>query len=270
MMKRKTVLALSVALLANIGLMSTAHAQDEGDSQLGGYIILGGGMKPEYEGSEDLEATPYAAGKLQYGRYYLEAKGSDLRANVSSFAGIEFGPVVNFGGGRDDDIKNKAVARMREIDDTVEAGAFIKLPIKQVFDRTDELAFEVEYLADTGDSHEGYKIGFGPSYRFSPTERLRLGASIKATYANEDYNQTYFGVDADNAIRSGLAQYRADSGIKDIGVGFSAMYSLDKNWSLVGVAQYKQLVGDAADSPVVDKEGSAGQVSVGFGVSYRF
>ena len=146
----------------------------------------------------------------------------------------------------------------------------MKIPLHQVIDPTDELAFKVEVLSDVGDTHEGTQISFGPSYSYSPTEKIRLGVSAEATYASDGYNETYFGIDADNASRSGLSQYDAEGGMKDVSVGVNATYLWDENWSATAVAGYTQLIGDAADSPIVEDEGSAGQGMVGVGISYRF
>jgi outer membrane protein len=269
MMNMKKFVVVPALLFASASLTAVAHAQDEDESKWGGNIILGAGVKPDYEGSEDYEATPLAAGKLEYGQYYLEAHGTNLRANVSPLSNIEFGPSISFEGGRDD-VDNERVNRMRDIDDTVEAGAFVKIPLRQVFDDKDEFEFGVEFLADTGDAHEGYKVKLGLSYKYLLTEKLRLGANLSTTYASDDYNQTYFGIDADNSARSGLSQYEADAGFKDVGVGVSALYRVNENWGVTGIAQYKQLIGDAADSPIVDQEGSAGQAMVGVGILYRF
>jgi outer membrane protein len=267
----KTIAALNVLMLCTAGFSGFALAQDgDADSGVGGHVMLGAGMAPEYEGSEDYKAIPLLAAKVQYDDYYIETRGLGARANISSIPGVEFGPAVSFKGGRDDDVENEAIANMREIDDTVEAGAFVKIPVNQVLNPTDELAFDIEFMGDVGGEHEGYTVGFGPSYSYMPTDKLRLGVSAGATYASEDYNDTYFGVDADNAARSGLDQYQADGGIKDVGVGVNAMYSLDEHWGVTGLVRYEQLVGDAADSPIVDDEGSAGQGLIAAGVSYRF
>lgn len=265
-----TICKIFVLPLFVVAATAAAPAAQAEDSGVSGHVILGGGMKPEYEGSEDYEATPIASAKIEYQGYYVETRGLGLRANVSPIPHIEFGPSVNYRGGRDDDVENDAVAAMREIDGAIEMGAFVKVPFRQLMHKTDELSLNAELLADVSGEHEGYLIEFGPSYSYSPMERLRLGVNLSATYASKDYNQTYFGIDADNALRSGLAQYDADGGFKDVSIGITAMYQLNGNWGITGVARYTQLVGEAADSPIVDDEGSSGQALVGAGVMYRF
>lgn len=263
----KNTLMFAGLVAAAMGMTSTALAQD---GQLGGHIVLGAGMAPDYEGSDDYEAVPLIAAKLEYDGYYLETQGLGLRANVSPFSGFEFGPAISYKSGRDDDVDNPRVAALREIDSTLEGGVFFKFNMGRLLGTSDQLAFNLDLMADAGDAHEGYTLKFGPAYSFAATDTLRLGVSLSATYASEDYNQTYFGIDADNAARSGLARYDAEAGIKDVGIGVNAMYSLNQNWGLTANAQYKQIVGDAADSPIVDQEGSAGQAFLGLGVLYRF
>lgn len=263
----KPILVLSVWLVAAQGLATTAQAKD---GAVSGHVMFGAAFVPDYEGSQDYTAAPVAAAKVEYEGYYVETRGLGLRANLSPNRAFEIGPAISFNGGRDDDVDNARVARMREIDSTVEAGMFLKIPFGGLLSETDQLAFNFDFLADTGDSHEGYTIGFGPSYGFAVSERLRLGANLSATYASDDYTQTFFGVDADNASRSGLARYDAEGGIKDVGIGVNAMYSLTRSWGITGMARYTQLIGDAADSPLVDQEGSAGQAMVSLGVLYRF
>lgn len=250
-----------------MGAIPSAFAQQK---DISGFVTVGAGMAPDYEGSDDYTAVPLLGAKLEYDGYYIETRGLGLRANVSPWSGFEFGPAIGYNGGRDDDVDSARVAALREIDSTVEAGLFLKYRMGQIFGAKDELALNLDVMGDAGDAHEGYTVKFGPSYGFAATDRLRLGTSLAATYASDDYNQTYFGIDANNAARSGLARYDAEAGIKDVSIGVNAMYSLTRNWGLTANAQYKQLVGDAADSPIVDQEGSAGQVFLGLGVMYRF
>ncbi|WP_374654903.1 MipA/OmpV family protein [Dongia sp.] len=262
---------LTLAMPFLLFMAGIALAQDVGNWS--GHLILGGGAAPEYEGSEDYQLIPFAAGKVGYDDYYVETRGLGARANVLPGGllpfGLEFGPVVNWHSGRDD-VDNDRVDDLRDIDGTLEMGAFAKISTGNVMLEDDELAFEIEFLSDVGGEHDGTTISFGPSYSFSPVEKLHLGFDLSATYASGNYNDTYFSVDAANAARSGLSQYDADAGLKDIGVSVNATYQLTEHWGLTGIAKVTQLVGDAADSPIVDDEGSATQGVFLAGVLYSF
>lgn len=252
-----------------------ALAQETAEEKGGwsGHLILGGGAVPDYEGSEDYAPVPFAAAKIAYDDYYLEARGLGLRANVVPGGllpfGFEFGPSLSYNGGRDD-VDNNRVDDLRDIDGTIEMGAFAKISTGGLLDESDELSFEIEFLSDVGGEHDGTTISFGPGYSFSPTERWRLGVDLSATYASGNYNDTFFSVDANNAARSGLSQYDADGGIKDVGASFNASYQLTDQWAITGMAKVTRLVGDAADSPIVEDEGSATQGMVMTGIMFRF
>ena len=65
----------------------------------------------------------------------------------------------------------------------------------------------------------------------------------------------------------GLAAFDADAGFKDVfaQIGFKA--DLDENWSARASVRYSHLLGDAADSPVIETEN---QFTGLLGLSYRF
>ena len=81
---------------------------------------------------------------------------------------------------------------------------------------------------------------------------------------------TYFSVDLGNRGTSTLPSYTAEGGFKDIGMSVAADYKFNEKWSVVGNLGYKYLVSDAADSPIVDDEGSEGQLFLGAMGIYRF
>lgn len=248
-----------------------ALSQETKSSQWEGSVLLGAGIVPEYDGSKDHESTPYAFASLRYGSYYLETQGLGLRANVSSLSNIEFGPIVKKGSGRDNGVTNKAVASMREVDASLDAGFFVKLPIdQQILFTRDELKLEIEFLSDVGDGHGGQTFDLAMSYSFIPVESLKVGTSFQLSYGSKEYNQTYFGVDSDNAMRSGLTQYKAESGLNSISVNTQAMYQLTEQFSLAGIIQYKQLVGEAAKSPIVKRGGETSQLTFGVAIAYSF
>ena len=80
----------------------------------------------------------------------------------------------------------------------------------------------------------------------------------------------YFGIDAADARRSGLDQHDADAGFKDIAIGGAVLHDLTERLQVGLLARYARLVGDAADSPIVDDEGSANQFFAGLLVGVRF
>lgn len=256
-----------------IGSFVFAPAQADDTKSLSGYLSLGGAMVPDYEGSNDYRPAPLATGKLAYDEYYIEARGPKFRANVMPAGvfpfGFELGPSLAYRFGRDD-VKNDKVDALRDVDGTVAVGGFAKIHTSAVLDKSDQLGFDIEVLSGIGSDRDGTIITFGPSYSFSPWDSLRLGFNASATYANVRYNQAYFGIDADNALRSGLPTYDAEGGIKDVGLSVNATYIVTEHWAITGNTKVMRLVGDAADSPIVDDAGRATQGVVAVGLVFNF
>jgi outer membrane scaffolding protein for murein synthesis (MipA/OmpV family) len=253
------------------GLAAPAMAQS--DPRISGFFALGALSTPEYQGSSDRTVGPLIAARLAYDTYYIEtatlAGGFGARANVLPWSGIEAGPVLGQRRGRSD-VENERVKRLGDIDDGTIAGAFMRLPFRDVLTRRDEAAIEVEYHHDVSSTASGGLLFFGGSYRFDPTERLRLRAIALASYASDSYNQTFFGVTQAGATASGLPEYKASGGIRDVGLTLTANYTISGGWGVTGVVTLRRLLGDAADSPIVSREGDENQISFGLGVSYRF
>jgi outer membrane protein len=251
-----TVTGLMVVLLTLLLAISGAHAAD---------VSVGGGIgfAPDYEGSDDYEPIPVPYFNVNYNHgMFVKLLGLNLRANLIPEKTWYLGPVYNYRAERDN-VDNKRVDRMRDVSDAHELGAFGGLTIDNWF-------ISLEVLTDLGEAHDGWysRLKGGYNWMISNSWNLSIGAST--TYADKDYMQTYFGVTASDAARSGLRQYEADAGIKDVGVDFGLNWMITQNWSARGIASYTQLVGDADDSsPVVD-EGSESQFFGAALVVYTF
>ncbi|UPY38863.1 MipA/OmpV family protein [Sediminicoccus sp. KRV36] len=267
---RSALLTIAAPLLV-AAIATPALAQEP--VRLTGFFTLGVLSSPEYEGASDRAATPLVAARVAYGANYIEtatlAGGIGLRANILTLESLEFGPVFALRRGRQN-VENARVKLLNEVDDAFEAGLFLRIPFRAVLTPRDEAAIELQVLRDVSDTHGGTLLSFGASYRFRPTERLRLGLLAGATYASERYNNTYFGIDARGAAASGLPAYQPDAGIRDIGIGLTANYDLTANWGVSGLLSYRRLVSAAADSPIVRDEGNPNQLTFGLGLSYRF
>jgi outer membrane protein len=172
------------------------------------------------------------------------------------------GPVLQFRNERDD-VDNNRVDNMDDVDNAVEAGAFVGLT-------SGPWAASLTFATDVSDEHEGSLVEIEGSYTTAVSEKLRFTFGANLTYADDDYMGTYFGVNAADAARSGLPLYGADGGLKDVGVNVTGQYRLRGNWGLLGVISYDRLLGDAKDSPLVDDEGDENQWGAILAVTYSF
>jgi len=228
-------------------------------------VSVGGGVgfAPDYEGSEDYKAVPVPVADVKFENgMFVKLVGLNLRANLLPNSMWQLGPVYNYRGERKD-VENNAVDDMKSVDGTSELGVFGGLAYQKWF-------ASLELLSDMGDGHDGWYSKLKGGYNWVLNERWVLSIGASATYADDDYMQTYFGVSAKDRRRSGLDRYNADAGIKDVGVNLGANWVITQNWSARGVVSYTQLLGDASDdSPVVD-EGSEGQLFTAVMGVYKF
>jgi MipA family protein len=99
------------------------------------------------------------------------------------------------------------------------------------------------------------------------TEKLILGAGVSATFADKNYMESYFGVSAAQARRSGHDAYKPGSGVKNVDLSVSATYMFNENWMIRAEQGVGFLVGNAADSPLVKRKVQPKSMLV---LGYRF
>lgn len=104
-------------------------------------------------------------------------------------------------------------------------------------------------------------------YRFRPSRQLMLMPSVSLTWANGKHMQRYFGINEQQAARSGLPRFDADSGIKDVSASLNVIYSLNHHWHLSVAGGLSRYLGDAADSPINERPW---QPAVFLGTAYKF
>ncbi|WP_030541325.1 MipA/OmpV family protein [Sphingobium sp. DC-2] len=92
------------------------------------------------------------------------------------------------------------------------------------------------------------------SYPVVASERLVVIPALVATWANKKHNDRYFGISSRESVASGLPEYRLGSGFKDVSIGITANYRLTDRINLSASGGVTRLVGDAKDSPLVEKK----------------
>ncbi len=229
------------------------------DERIDAVFELGAGVavSPEYEGSDDYEASPWPI----LGLDYLSIPGLVTFGSINpQGGGLSIGPSFGYNGERDDD----DLDGLDDVDATYEAG--LKLGYEW---ENAEIYGEARYAFGGAD---GFVGALGANAIARPSQALLLKAGPRATFASDDYMDTYFGVDPDEFVRSGgkFDAFEADGGFKSVGLEASARYEFAPTWFLNAEGSYMRLVGDAEDSPVVREEGSEDQFTFGLGLSKRF
>jgi outer membrane protein len=229
----------------------------------------GAGAAPEYEGSDDYEFVPLwnlRAGNLYHPKTFVQVIGPRLRSNFLPSDHWRLGVAGQFIKERDD-VGNNQVDDLEKVDPSVMLGAMGGYDF--LADPQRDLALELEARQDVANDN-GFLATVRGVYGARLTDSWRVDASVGSTWADEDYMSSYFGIDAADAARSGLDQYSADEGFKDVSFGGGATYRLFERVSISALATYTRLINDAADSPVVDDVGDENQFFAGALVNYTF
>lgn len=230
-------------------------------------VGIGAGFNPDYEGSDDYEpmALPLITATNMLGFNFQPFALSYNLAQYNSASGIwgvGFGPRIAADFGRDEDA-NDALGGLGDVDASILPGGFVNL-------RLGPAMASLEVGQDIADGHGGTVADFGLSTFIPLTQQIMLMPGVNATWVDDEYMQSYFGINATQAANSGYAVHNADGGFKSIGANINAVYAINENWAANALVGYDRLLGDAADSPIVADQGSANQFSVILGVSRGF
>lgn len=94
-----------------------------------------------------------------------------------------------------------------------------------------------------------------------------VSGSVSTDYGNRGYMQTWYGVSPEQAKRTGFAEHRPKAGLVSAGVGLKWSHRVGRNGNWYISAEGTRLLGDAANSPIVQKANQFGLMS---GYTHRF
>lgn len=250
-----------------------ARANPEG----GRSVTLGGAaiVKPKYEGSDEHEVIPIPIivpkfselpdddpSTFKQVRQRVNFRGlDDIRIRVLGGPRFHAGAVTGYITKRDQD-DGRLLRGLGDIDGGLVAGAYSGFTLGA-------FQFDAAILEKVTGDDAGPEFRFGVETTQQVTERTRIVARLGTTFASDDYMQTYFGVTPAQSRNSkaGLPAYTPDAGIKDVFFEVGGTMDLSERWLLKAGGRYGRLLGDAADSPVVETEN---QFSGVLGLGYRF
>ncbi|MFT4554464.1 MAG: outer membrane protein [Chlamydiales bacterium] len=218
-------------------------------------------LKPKYEGSSKYEMMPVPFFDIKYKDLLSINPFRGLRLNTIHTKKITAGIGVrpNFGRKENDaDILNG----LGDIDPSAEGLLFASYKHN---------SFSTSITCAQGlnsSGHDGFTAKLSASYfkRFHKYKLIMI-PSISTLFANTKYMSSFFGIDPNQSNNSGLNQFEARSGLKDISASLATSYDLTGKWSLNGLITGKRLIGDSAKSPIVKKKNA---FSLAFYAGYNF
>lgn len=243
-----------------------ADLQSFGDLLLpdGTQITIGIGpqLSPDYVGSDNYEVEPNLAFFVRVGNFLtLENDGSSF--NILGVRDFEFGPVLRFTGGRNDS-SNPDLAGLGDITGSLDLGVFARVNV------ADHFTARLRYFAAVAGGGNGGVLDLTLKKLLYQKDSLSIAMAARTSWATENRAQKFFGISAEQALNSGLPEFNTGSSLQDIRVSLGASWEFKKNWSLNGFTRYSRLLGDIADSPIVDTLGSSNQFTIGTYVAHTF
>jgi outer membrane protein len=293
-MRLSAVIAASAAILPGAGsalaqltwMFVDTEAGTAGPGRSNAIIGLGVGLAKDYEGSDYYKVGVVPFGRFSYKEYqqYLQfgpnfgSRTYQARLNAMPYEGFELGPMLAYRPGRKH-VENRDVDRLPNIDNGAEAGGFTRYWLPLGLPGRQAVGLDLSGAADVSNAYNGWWIQPGLDYKAGVSETVGFSARVFADYASANYMDEFFGISSGQSARSGLRQYNADAGWKDVGLALGVNWQFASNWFTGAVATYERLVGDAADSPVVRSRtlrgdggvaGSKNQAAGGLYVGYKF
>jgi outer membrane protein len=237
-------------------------------------VGLGIAMVPDYIGSDDYRAAPLPFLKYTFGQSqrYVKLAGPELSVNLLNHPNFQLGPLLRYYSPRDDNVKDDVVEEMDKVDGGFAAGGFLTFELREGEPRN-RINFTLKFVADISDSYNGFLMDFDVTLWRKVAERWDAFVGAGTTYADNDYMDTYFSVNSGNrgaAPVVELPNFSAGSGIRDVRAQGGAIWYFDKNWLFGGLVRAQRLLGDADDSPIVDKRGDSFQMVVALIAGYKW
>jgi outer membrane protein len=261
---------LSVALILGSGVQ--AQQSPFVIDNVPNVVGIAAGVAPDYWGSDDNQgvAAPFFRWTFEGQERYVQLLATELSFNALDHPNYQFGPVLNYRFGRDDDIDDAVVKRMAEIDDTVEFGIMGAYVWRDTGDPRHRFIVSAEVLADVGSEYDGWLAMAGVRYWYPISRPFDVLIGLGTTYGNSQFMDTYFGVSNADTIVTGLSRFNAGSGFRDVNIPVALVFHYSENWHIAGGLKYYKLLDDASDSPITDIRGSDNQLIAGLGVAYSW
>lgn len=260
-------------LMAIVAFPGIASAEDEWEFEIGAGV----GYESKYEGSDEMEVMLLPVlGVTWNDAVYLTTEDGlgvvayddhDLTVDVS----------LNYEWGRDQS-DSSDLRGLGDVDGAPTLNLSLEYEVGPVtpfveltrhLGGTDslEVSFGVETMipvsvlmgegSASGEAESDDEGEYGPA----------ILAGISTTWSDDNYMDSYFGINSTQSARSGLPRFNAKSGFKAVGAELGFVYPVFESWEIRTMIEYAQLIGDAADSPI-SKDDSV--LFGGMTVSYKF
>jgi outer membrane protein len=227
-------------------------------------VGVGGEYKPDFEGASRSMFSPVPIFSIRRAGSAEQFRGPRDSASIAlvDFGDLRAGPAGKLVSSR----KASDYSELNGLGDVktaFELGGFVE------YYPVDWFRARVE-LREGVVGHHGTVADFSGDFIVPVIQQLTLSAGPRFTLESTQATSPYFGIDAVQAMASGLPVFNAKGGAHSYGAGAQVSYRINPQWEAHSYVEYERLLGDAAHSPLVTLRGSPNQTTVGVGASYSF
>jgi outer membrane scaffolding protein for murein synthesis (MipA/OmpV family) len=265
-------IAISVSCLALTATFSSLVCGFEGPPPPKDWALTLGFApvySPAFLGSSDYALSVFPDIRLNFQDKLFFSVRDGLGYNVINTPSWKVGPLVKIRFGRREEQGgspfligegSNGLKGLGDIDTSGEAGGFAQFTYAQIRSRVELRQSFGGYNSFVGDLNVNYFKRLGP---------LNFSIGPRLSFAGDDYVNTFFGINASQSQRSGLAQHQGEAGLVSYGIGGSAVMPITAKLAVTVFAGYDRLTSDIAQSPLIQERGDANQASVGLAFGYR-
>ena len=227
-------------------------------------VGVGGEYKPDFEGANRAMLSPVPIFAIRRAGSTEQFRGPRDSSSIAvvDFGDLRAGPAAKFVSSRKASNYSE-LNGLGDISTTVELGGFIEYYPVDWFRTRGELRQGIG-------GHHGVVADLSADFIVPIIQRLTISAGPRFTWESTNATAPYFGIDAAQALASGLPAYDAKGGPHSVGAGAQVSYRINPQWEVHAYVEYERLLGDAANSPLVTLRGSPNQTTFGIGASYAF
>ncbi len=225
-------------------------------------VGLGPSFGPDYYGSDDYEFRPKAALYIRFDDY-LTLENDGFSFNLLGLSNFQFGPVAHFTPWRNEN-ENPVLRGLGDIDASLDLGLYAKVLVAKRF------SARLRVFNDLIQNDNGAAIELSLNTVLHQRDNFSLVLGLTGSWADNKRAQQFFGITEEQALASGLPEFRPGNSFQDVRADLGARWELSDKWAINAYGRYSRLLGDIKDSPLVDTFGSANQFTVGTFVTRTF
>ena len=242
---------------------SPARADNEAAGELANYVGAGVMRMPGWIGSDNHRDQWAPFVQVALDPHITLSTSDGLTADFIHRDGWQGGFYGNYMWGRShDDLGPQLAGRVDSLSPRLNAGGYIEYHPNKVVNFGATLSHDTQgagaYLNLYVDS------GLPPLWGIEESVQLQWQAM------NAPAMRRFFGLGATEAARLGTNTWNPGAGSQQIELEYDALIPVTRRTAVLLSVDYARLLGDAADSPLVKRFGSANQLTTSLGFVYRF